>query len=233
MKTTSVLTPPRAILFDLDGTLADSAPDLAAAANLLRTARGLEPTPYERLRAVASSGARGLIGAAFGMAPEDEGYPELLTEFLNNYAAALADKSGLFDGVRELLTELQDCGLSWGIVTNKFTRFTNPLVAQIGLHEAACVISGDTTPHSKPHPEPLFEAARRLSLDPQHCWYVGDDQRDIQAGHAAGMLTIVAGWGYCDSSLVSSWGADHITASPRQLLDLIRQTANLTKTNTR
>ncbi|MEA5097154.1 MAG: HAD-IA family hydrolase [Burkholderiaceae bacterium] len=224
MKNVSVLPPPRAVLFDLDGTLADSAPDLAAAANLLRTARGLEPTPYEKLRAVASSGARGLIGAAFGLTPEDEGYPELHKEFLDNYQSMLAINSSLFDGIAALLQHLQHNGLPWGIVTNKFTRFTQPLVAQIGLHEAACVISGDTTPHSKPHPAPLLEAARRLSLPPEQCWYVGDDQRDIQAGKAASMTTVVAGWGYCDNNLTPSWGADWISASPLQLLDLIRQT---------
>ena len=225
MTTPSILLRPRAILFDLDGTLADSAPDLAAAVNLLRTSRGLDPAPYEKLRAVASAGARGLIGAAFGLSPEDEDYPELLTEFLDNYQSMLANNSHLFDGVTTLLQALHDHDLSWGIVTNKFTRFTNPLVAKIGLKDAACVISGDTTPHSKPHPEPLLEAARRLSLAPQHCWYIGDDQRDIQAGRAAGMPTVVAGWGYCDHTQTPSWGADRIAASPLQLLDFIRQTA--------
>jgi 2-phosphoglycolate phosphatase len=179
------LITPRAILFDLDGTLADTAPDLAGAMNRLRIERGLPPTPYEQLRPVASAGARGLIGAAFGLKAGDEGYEELRVAFLDNYAVALAVESRLFDGVPALLGTLLDHGLVWGIVTNKAARFTDPLVPQIGLGEARCVVSGDTTPHSKPHPEPLLEAARRLGLAPQECWYVGDDLRDRQGTQRA------------------------------------------------
>ena len=109
----------------------------------------------------------------------------------------------------------------WGIVTNKHARFTDPLVLQIGLSIADCVISGDTTPFSKPHPEPLFEAARRLSLAPQDCWYVGDDLRDIQAGRSAGMLTVAAAWGYCGEEEPLGWGADYVLKSPTELLDLV------------
>lgn len=217
------LTPPRAILFDLDGTLADTAPDLAAAVNQMRAARGLEPTPYEQLRPVASAGARGLIGVAFGVKPDDEGYEELKTTFLNNYAAALVVKSSLFEGVPSMLERLQQHGVSWGIVTNKASRFTDPLVPQIGLGHAGCIVSGDTTPHSKPHPEPLLEAARRLQVAPQECWYVGDDVRDIQAGRAAGMQTVAAAWGYCGHVAPASWEADALLHDPMHLLDLIRQ----------
>lgn len=217
------LTSPRAILFDLDGTLADTAPDLAAAVNLCRSARGLEPTPYELLRPVASAGARGLIGAAFGLQPTHNGYEELRVEFLNNYAAAIAVKSHLFDGIAPLLETLRTNGFLWGIVTNKAARFTDLLVPQIGLQHANCVISGDTTPHSKPHPEPLFEAARRLVMQPQDCWYVGDDLRDIQAGRAAGMPTIAAAWGYCGQTEPTTWDADAIMDSPLHLLQLIEQ----------
>ncbi|MEN3363010.1 MAG: N-acetyl-D-muramate 6-phosphate phosphatase [Burkholderiales bacterium] len=217
------LIPPRAILFDLDGTLADTAPDLAGAMNRLRIERGLPPTPYEQLRPVASAGARGLIGAAFGLKAGDEGYEELRVAFLDNYAGALAVESRLFDGVPALLGTLLDHGLIWGIVTNKAARFTDPLVPQIGLGEARCVVSGDTTPHSKPHPEPLLEAARRLGLAPQECWYVGDDLRDIQAGHAAGMTTIAAAWGYCGNVEPITWGADAIAETPLQVFDLIRE----------
>lgn len=224
MTTHSKLTRPKAILFDLDGTLADSAPDLAATINLLRSMRGLEPTPYEKLRAAASSGARGLIHASFGLSPGDEGYAELLEGFIENYSSMLADTSRLFDGVESLLQGLRERNLSWGIVTNKSARFTDPFVAKIGLHDADCVISGDTTPYSKPHPEPLLEAARRLSLAPEHCWYVGDDLRDIQAGRAAGMRTIAANWGYCDSRLTPNWGADQISESPLSILEFITQT---------
>jgi phosphoglycolate phosphatase len=217
------LIPPRAILFDLDGTLADTAPDLAAAMNRVRIARGLAPAPYEQLRPVASAGARGLIGAAFGLKPGDDGYEELRVAFLDNYAAALAVESRLFEGIVPLLQELLDCGLSWGIVTNKAARFTDALVPQIGLQQARCVVSGDTTPHSKPHPAPLLEAARRLALAPQDCWYVGDDLRDIQAGRAAGMATIAAAWGYCGDAEPAAWEADAMADSPLHLLNLIRK----------
>ena len=216
------LTVPRAILFDLDGTLADTAPDLAGAINQVRSARGLAPAPYESLRPVASAGARGLIGAAFGLQPEDPGYDELRTAFLENYEAAIAVQSRLFDGIPVLLQGLQADGLSWGIVTNKAARFTDRLVPQIGLQHARCVISGDTTPHAKPHPAPLLEAARRIALAPQECWYVGDDLRDVQAGRAAGMVTIAAGWGYCGNIEPATWGADALVATPLDLLELIR-----------
>jgi 2-phosphoglycolate phosphatase len=213
---------PRAILFDLDGTLADTAPDLAAAMNLVRTMQGLLPAPYEALRPAASAGARGLIGVAYGLEPEDEGYEELRVAFLDNYASALAVESRLFEGIAELIRGLSEHGLAWGIVTNKATRFTQPLVLQIGLQEAGCVISGDTMAHPKPHPAPLLEAARRLGLAPQDCWYVGDDLRDIQAGQAAGMHTVAAAWGYCGALAPASWGADMVIATPLQLLEQIR-----------
>lgn len=212
---------PRAILFDLDGTLADTAPDLAGAMNRLRIARGLEPTPYERLRPVASAGARGLIGAAFGLTPGDEGYEELRVGFLDNYASALAVDSRLFDGIPALLDGLRGHGIAWGIVTNKAARFTEPLVQLIGLDHAACVISGDTAAHPKPHPAPLLEAARRLQLAPEQCWYVGDDLRDIEAGRAAGMLTVAAAWGYCGHAEPTTWQADKLIATPLDLLSLL------------
>lgn len=216
------LTVPRAILFDLDGTLADTAPDLARAINKVRTDRGLAPTPYEQLRPVASAGARGLIGAAFGLKPEDQGYDDLRVAFLANYEAAIAVDSRLFDGISILLKGLLEHDLSWGIVTNKAARFTDRLVPLIGLQDACCIVSGDTTPHSKPHPAPLLEAASRLGLAPTACWYVGDDLRDIQAGRAAGMATIAAGWGYCGNIEPTSWGANAVIATPCDLLELIR-----------
>jgi N-acetyl-D-muramate 6-phosphate phosphatase len=212
---------PRAILFDLDGTLADTAPDLAAAINLLRTTRGLEPTPYPVLRPTASAGARGMIGAAFGLTPDDPGYADLAAEFLANYGAALTVHSSLFDGVPALLTGLQERGLAWGVVTNKVARFTDPLIGPIGLGQAGCVISGDTTAHSKPHPAPLLEAARRLGLAPEHCWYAGDDLRDIEAGRAAGMATIACAWGYCGATEPRGWGADYLLDSPLALIDAL------------
>jgi N-acetyl-D-muramate 6-phosphate phosphatase len=219
------LTLPRAVLFDLDGTLADTAPDLAAAMNKVRTDRGLEPTAYEVLRPVASAGARGLIGAAFGLKPGDDGYEELRVAFLDTYEAAIAVHTRLFDGIPDLLEGLQTRKLSWGIVTNKAARFTDPLVLKIDLGHAGCVISGDTTPHSKPHPAPLIEAARRLDIAPEECWYVGDDLRDIEAGRAAGMTTIAAAWGYCGHAEPATWEADALTHTPLDVLDLIQRAA--------
>lgn len=230
MTFSSSLSAPRAVLFDLDGTLADTAPDLAAAVNWMRTERGLEPTPYAILRPTASAGARGMIGAAFGLAPGDAGYEELRVEWFERYQSNMAVHSTLFDGIPDLLDGLAAAGMAWGIVTNKPARFTDPLVPQIGLAHAGCVISGDTTPHAKPHPAPLLEAARRLDLDPTHCWYVGDDQRDIEAGRAAGMVTVACNWGYCGSIDPATWGADYLLDTPHQLLQMLRELAGATET---
>ena len=216
------LPAPKALLFDLDGTLADTAPDLAAAVNKMRIDRGLEPTAFDVLRPLASAGARGLIGAAFGIAPGDETYDALRGEFLANYAASIADHTRLFDGVPDLLGGIEMRGLRWGIVTNKPAFYTDALVPLIQLGHAGCIVSGDTTPHAKPHPEPLLEAARRLQLPPEDCWYVGDDLRDIQAGKAASMPTIAAAWGYCGHTEPHSWQADVTAAQPLDLLTLLR-----------
>lgn len=213
---------PSAILFDLDGTLADTAPDLAEALNAMRIKRGIAAAPYLSLRSFASAGARGLLHAGFGITPESIEYEEMKQEFLSNYENALADKSQLFEHIDTLLNGLDELGIRWGIVTNKATRFTTPLVPILGLAHAATVISGDTTEHAKPHPEPLLEAARRIDTSPKKCWYVGDDLRDIQAGSAAGMTTIAAAWGYCGAVEPSHWEADAILDSPLELLELIR-----------
>lgn len=219
----TVMPAPRAILFDLDGTLADTAPDLAAAVNWLRTERGLDPTPYEVLRPTASAGARGMIGAAFGLAPGDDGYEELRLAWFDRYQSAMWAHTTLFDGIPELLAGITDAGMNWGIVTNKPARFTDPLVPQIALAHAGCVVSGDTTGHAKPHPAPLLEGARRLGIAPEQCWYVGDDLRDIEAGHAAGMVTVACTWGYCGAIEPSTWGADYLLETPAQLLALLGQ----------
>ena len=216
---------PRAILFDLDGTLADTAPDLAAAVNHLRIVRGLEPTPYAILRPTASAGARGMIGAAFGLTPADDGYETLRLEWFDRYQSAMAVHSTLFDGVPELIEGLSAAGIAWGVVTNKPARFTDPLIPQIGLAHAGCVVSGDTTPHSKPHPAPLFEGANRLGIAAEQCWYVGDDMRDIEAGRAAGMVTVACTWGYCGSIEPASWGADYLVDTPLDLLRAIQAIA--------
>jgi phosphoglycolate phosphatase len=218
----ALIRAPRAVLFDLDGTLADTAPDLAAAVNWLRTERGLEPTPYAVLRPTASAGARGMIGAAFGLAPGDEGYEELRLAWFDRYQSAMAVHSALFGGIVELLEGIGAAGMAWGIVTNKPARFTDPLLPQIGLAHAGCVISGDTTGFAKPHPAPLLEGARRLGIAPEECWYVGDDQRDVEAGRAAGMVTVACNWGYCGNIEPSSWGADYLLDTPTDLLETLR-----------
>ncbi|WP_426176104.1 HAD family hydrolase [Massilia sp. TWR1-2-2] len=220
--TAITLPAPRAILFDLDGTLADTAPDLAAAVNFLRTERGLAPTPYSVLRPTASAGARGMIGAAFGLTPADAGYEELRVQWFDRYQSAMAVHSTLFGGVPELLAAITAAGLAWGIVTNKPARFTDPLIPQIGLTHAGCIVSGDTTGHAKPHPAPLLEGARRLGIAAEHCWYVGDDLRDIEAGRAAGMVTVACAWGYCGAHEPTGWGADLLLDTPGDLLDMVR-----------
>jgi N-acetyl-D-muramate 6-phosphate phosphatase len=224
MTTSANVARPRAVLFDLDGTLADTAPDLAAAVNRMRTERGLAATPYEILRPTASAGARGMIGAAFGKSPADPEYEALRLEWFDNYQAAMSVHSTLFGGVIELLDGLTRAGVVWGIVTNKPARFTDPLIPQIGLQHAACIISGDTTAYPKPHPEPLLEAARRIGIAPQDCWYAGDDLRDIEAGRAAGMPTIACGWGYCGAIEPVSWNADFLIDTPVDLLELVLAT---------
>jgi 2-phosphoglycolate phosphatase len=223
MRKSTLQSCPRAILFDLDGTLADTAPDLAAAANRLRRVRGMESRPFSMLRPVASSGARGMLAVAFGLTPRDETYEAMRKEFLDSYYSKLVVESRLFDGIADLLAGLEQTGLTWGIVTNKASRYTDPLLPQIGLQHAPCVVCGDTTPHTKPHPAPLLEAARRLGVEPEHCWYVGDDLRDIEAGRAAGMRTVAITWGYCGTSQPHSWGADMLAATPQGLLNSLRK----------
>lgn len=210
---------PQAILFDLDGTLADTAPDLIGAIHKLQVSHGKIPTPYKELRPFASAGARGLICAALGVKPEDDVFEALKAEFLANYEADIAKKSSLFKGIVEMLQELEVREIKWGIVTNKAAKLTDLLIPQIGLKHAGCVISGDTTAHAKPHPAPVLEAASRLSLTASQCWYVGDDLRDIQAGQAAGMPTIAAAWGYCGTSAPQAWDATVVLESPMGIID--------------
>lgn len=212
-----------AVLFDLDGTLIDSAPDLGAAADKMRTDRGMPSLPLEHYRPMAGAGARGMLGVAFGMTPE---HPEFLAyreEFFCNYENAMTERTLIFEGVEAMVQALQTLGMPWGVVTNKSKRFTVPLTTGMPLFAtASAVISGDTTPHSKPHPEPLLEAARRLRLDPQHCVYVGDDERDIVAGRAAGMRTVAATYGYLGQQAdISRWEADAHIDLPLDLLKLI------------
>ena len=214
---------PRAVLFDLDGTLIDSAPDLAAACNEMRAERGLAALPYERLRRMVGSGARGMVGVSFGLAPGDDGYLALRDEFLDRYEARMTRATRVFAEMEPVLAWLGQQALPWGIVTNKATRFAAPLVAALGLAgQAAVLVYGDTAAHAKPHPAPLLEAARRLALAPVDCVYVGDDLRDVQAGRAAAMPTIVAAWGYLgEGDAPATWGADRLIERPDELIGLI------------
>ena len=211
------------VFFDLDGTLADTAPDLVAAANRLLRAKNKAEMPYESLRPMASAGARGLIQKSFGI---DKDHPEFILlrdEFLNYYEEALLVHSKLYDGMEELLQKLEDEKLPWGIVTNKQQRFTNPLTEQMGLLQRAhCVVSGDTTAFSKPHPEPILHAARLTKVDPKKALYVGDDIRDIVSGKAAGMQTAAALYGYCGcEEPPHQWGADYQIQHPDELLHIV------------
>ncbi len=210
-----------AVLFDLDGTLADSAGDLAGAVNRIRRERGMADVPIASLRPHASAGARGLLAAGMGVVPEDAEYPALRERFLTYYEAGLADTTALFYGIAPLLEALDARGLRWGIVTNKFARYTRPVVAALGLDaRASAIVSGDTTAHSKPHPAPLLHAASVLGVDAAQCVYVGDDLRDILAGNAAGMPTIVAEYGYLgEAGCADDWPASGWIAQPLDLLN--------------
>ena len=216
-------SPYHGVFFDLDGTLADTAPDLVAATNQLLSARNLPLKPYEQLRPGASAGARGLIGGAFGIDTKHPDFIPLRDEFFANYEKALFVHSKLFEGMEHLLNQLESAQLPWGIVTNKSERFTNPLVDLMGLSQRSIsTVSGDTTPHSKPHPEPILHAARIANLDPNKSLYVGDDIRDVIAGKAAGMKTVAAAYGYCGcEEPPEAWGADFIIQTPQELLQII------------
>ncbi|TAF73275.1 MAG: phosphoglycolate phosphatase [Curvibacter sp.] len=210
----------RAVLFDLDGTLIDSAPDLGAAADKMRIDRGLPSLPDAAYRPMAGAGARGMLSVAFGLTPESPEFEAMREEFFVNYERCMTERTYVFEGVHDMLAQLETRGVLWGVVTNKSKRFTEPLAAQMPLFaNASVVISGDTTPHAKPHPEPLLEAARRLALDPAQCVYVGDDERDILAARAAGMYSVAACYGYLGAkSDTAEWGADVEIKSPAQLL---------------
>ena len=213
----------QAVLFDLDGTLIDSAPDLGAAVDKMRLDRGLPSLPSSQYRSMAGAGARGMIGVAFGITPEHADFAVLREEFFCNYERNLMQKTYIFDGVLELIAQLVVREIPWGVVTNKAKRFTLPLMRAMPLFASArTVVSGDTTPHAKPHPEPLFEAARQIGMSPSQCVYVGDDERDIVAGLAAGMKTVAAGYGYLGQKAdPTTWGAHATINSPVGLLQLL------------
>ena len=216
-------SPFHGVFFDLDGTLADTAPDLVAATNKLLITRHLDPKPYEVLRPYTSAGARGLLEGAFGITTDHPDFIALRDEFFSNYEKALLVESKLFEDINYLLDQLDQAKLPWGIVTNKSQRFTNPLVELMGLHErSASIVSGDTTPHPKPHPEPILHAAKLANIDPTKSLYVGDDIRDVIAGKAAGMKTAAAAYGYCGcKEPPEAWGADYLINTPLELVKII------------
>ena len=213
-----------AVLFDLDGTLIDSAPDLGAAADKMRTDRGPESLAADLYRPMAGAGARGMLGVAFGMTADHPDYNAMREEFFANYERRMTQLTYVFDGVTELIVQLCERGLPWGVVTNKSMRFAAPLTRSMPLFATArTVVGGDSTPHAKPHPAPLLEAARQLGVAPQRCVYVGDDERDVVAGLAAGMGTVAAAYGYLGHNAdTRQWGAHAHIQTPKELLLLLQ-----------
>lgn len=197
------------VLFDLDGTLLDTARDMAGALNDLRAEESLPPLPFATIRPHASHGSTALVQVGFGLAP-GEAFEAMRQRFLARYSARIAEETRLFPGGEALLQALEAAGLKWGVVTNKPAFLTNPLMAALGLTpRAACVVSGDTLPQRKPHPAPLLHGATLAGLAPEACVYVGDAERDVQAAKAAGMTALVAYFGYLgDSDTPEQWGAD-------------------------
>ena len=216
-----------AVLFDLDGTLADTAPDMARTVNLMRERRGLAPVPSEKVRPHVSKGARGMICTAFEMTTEHPDYTAMREEFLDLYKDNLCIGTQLFPGMEELLAALEAAGMAWGVVTNKFERFANPVMAGLGLAgRAGVVVGGDTCPRSKPYPDPLLFAASVLGVVPGRTLYVGDDPRDVQAARAAGMPVIVAGYGYLgEDPSPALWGADAVVQTVPEIDSWIRMRA--------
>lgn len=213
----------RAVLFDLDGTLIDTALDLGYALNLQRGRYGLPPLADDIIRPQASHGARGLLGIGFDLQPEDARFAHMREEFLLLYADNICRHSRPFPGIIELLAELDARQLKWGVVTNKPARFTEPLMSVLDLAErAACIVSGDTCPQCKPHPAPMLAAAELCGASPAQCLYLGDAERDIQAATAAAMPALVAAWGYIDSSdQPDTWGAHGQIRHPAETLDYL------------
>jgi N-acetyl-D-muramate 6-phosphate phosphatase len=213
----------QAVLFDLDGTLVDSAPDLGYAADQLRTQRGMPSLPLEAYRPWVGSGARGMLHVALDIGPDHPDFETLREEFFVNYSQCLTRHTRAFSQVPELVQALEQGGLKWAVVTNKSERFALPLTAQMPLFaNASTVVGGDTTPHPKPHPAPLLEAARRIGVNPSQCIYVGDDERDVVAGKAAGMRTVVAMYGYLGFEVdAHSWGGDVYIQQPIDLLQAL------------
>jgi 2-phosphoglycolate phosphatase len=218
---------PQAVFFDLDGTLADTAEDLAAPVNAMRAERGLEPMPVAQLRPYASMGARGLILRGLGVEREAPEFEALRIDFLQRYEQAMCVRTRLFDGMAQVLEALDDAGMRWGVVSNKVERYVRPIMENLGvLARSAAAVGGDTTAFAKPHPEPLLHAARLAAVDPRRCVYIGDDLRDVEAGRAAGMATVAAAYGFCgEASPPHSWGADALIERPIELISVLALTA--------
>jgi phosphoglycolate phosphatase len=209
------------VLFDLDGTLADTAPDLANALNALLVENGRAPLPYDAIRPIASNGSPGLIKLGFGISTSHPDYETLRKRFLDIYNGSLCHKTALFPGMTEVLTELGRRGIMWGVVTNKPAFLTEPLMRSLNPMPApACIVSGDSTANRKPHPEPMLHACKCTGRAPAECVFVGDAERDIQAGRDAGMRTLIAMFGYIgEDETPDTWGADGKIHSPQELLE--------------
>jgi len=220
---------PRAVMFDFDGTLVDSAPDLAGAINDVRAERGLPAMPYAELRPYATYGARSLLRAGLNLLPDATAYEATRQRFLAIYEERKLRNTHLFDGVLELLIALERQHISWGIVTNKHSRLAEPMIHELLRDRAfnpAAVVCGDTTPTPKPHPAPLLLAARHAGMEPEHCWFVGDGESDVRASVAAGMKSVLATYGYVpDLAHARSWGAHHEIDQPLDLLELVTPAA--------
>jgi 2-phosphoglycolate phosphatase len=212
------------ILFDLDGTLVDTAPDLALALNLQRQKHGLEDLPIDVIRPYASHGSKGLLKIGFGLSEHDQHFDDMRIEYLNLYDQVFTQHPVLFDGISDLLDFITLRGMQWGVVTNKPRRFSAPLMDAMNLTEKmACLVCGDDASQPKPAPDTLFLACELANRLPADCFYVGDAERDIQAGNAAGMKTVVALYGYIDKEKdkPTNWKADYLIHDAREMIDLI------------
>ena len=217
------MQPVSAVLFDLDGTLVNSAPDLAFALNSVLEEQGREPVPFEDIRPMAGHGSRGLLGLGFGITPEDKCYPALQQRFLEIYQANLSRETALFDGMEKVLNTIEQQGMKWGIITNKPSFLTQPVVDALGLSKRTnCIVSGDTTAHSKPHPAPMLYACDIIDTPAEQCLYIGDAKRDIDAGKSVNMQTIAVRYGYLGKQdIIEDWQADQIIEHPHEILQWV------------
>ncbi len=211
----------RAVLFDLDGTLIDTAPDLAYALNAVMQAQGLAPKPYAEIRPVASHGTVALLKLGFNITPDAPIFVSLRRQLLDVYLNNIARETRLFDGMETVLQHLESQQIPWGIITNKPAFLTEPLCNQLGLsNRTNCIVSADTTPHAKPHPAPMLHACELISQPPENCLYIGDAARDIEAGNIVNMTTLIASWGYlAKDDTPEEWHADGIIDQPNELLE--------------